>query len=738
MDNTVTKESCSAEYIAIKTSVFELQSAARKSNHRRVLWLAGDAQWGWHWAEKISQWLKNTPVNASISWVSASAPNFVSQVESKKAAELLGTGYHHLVFNTHDGFDPDVLGIVAGVVRGGGLLIFLTPDIHLWRQSASTSIKSLFFSRLTKIFESAACLHLIKQDQSFHSSTKLLCKTPSFNDPLNGSSFVYTEDQIKAIASIIHVVEGHRRRPLILTSDRGRGKSTALGLAAAKLLLKGVKKIIVTAPRPGAADQLFEQARKQLPEAVCHGHKLKLGIQSIEFVAPDDLIANKHEVSLLMVDEAAAIPVQMLSELVQSYSRIVFSSTIHGYEGTGKGFVTRFHEILHQYAPGWKSLELHKPVRWDEDDPVESMVFEALLLNAEPVDGSIIKKAARERCIFEKLNRIALNSNERDLSELFGLLVLAHYRTRPSDLLTLLDSEKIEIYVARYQGHIIAAVVLCAEGQLDQDTAKAIYNGQRRLPGHLIPQALAAYTGIQDAPVYLWQRIMRIAMHPAVRRQGLAAKLIEFVTDDLKGREVVALGASFGGSVDLVTFWKCCDFTVVRAGITREHSSGARSVLMLKPLTPIGAQLCEQSRQRFQRHYLHLLAEPLSTMAPNLALSLFPSECTVTQARQTALGTKLNEQDWQELQAFAYASRGYEVSAAALYDLVSELFWLGLACTKMLTMQQQHLLMMKVLQKRRWSEISSALGYSGRKEIVDKIRTAVQSILFELNKVSNS
>jgi len=35
MDNTVTKESCSAEYIAIKTLVFELQSAARKNNHRR-------------------------------------------------------------------------------------------------------------------------------------------------------------------------------------------------------------------------------------------------------------------------------------------------------------------------------------------------------------------------------------------------------------------------------------------------------------------------------------------------------------------------------------------------------------------------------------------------------------------------------------------------------------------------------------------------------------------------------
>ncbi len=727
----MTKESYSAEYIAIKTLVFELQFAARKNNHRRVLWLAGDAQWGWRWAEKISQWLKNAPVDASISWVSASAPDFVSQVESKKAAKLLGTGCHHLVFNIHDGFDPNVLGIVAGVVRGGGLLIFLTPDRHLWQQNTEASIKSLFFERFTKIFESASCLHIIKQDQKIHAATERLCKTQSFNDPLNDSSFVYTEDQIKAVAAIIHVVEGHRRRPLILTSDRGRGKSTALGLAATKLLLQGVKKIVVTAPRPSAADQLFEHARRQLPESVCHGYRLKLGTQSIEFVAPDDLIAHKHDLSLLMVDEAAAIPVQILSELVQTYSRIVFSSTIHGYEGTGRGFVTRFHEILNQHAPGWKSLALHKPVRWDENDPVESMVFKALLLNAEPVDASIIKKADRENCTFKKLNRARLNDNERDLSELFGLLVFAHYRTRPSDLLTLLDSKKIKIYVARYQGHIIAAVVLCAEGLLDQDTAKAIYNGQRRLQGHLIPQALAAYTGIQDAPVHLWQRIMRIAMHPEVRRRGLAAKLLECVTDDLKGSEVVALGASFGGSLDLVQFWKHCGFTVVRAGITREHSSGARSVLMLKPLTQTGAQLCLQSRQRFQRHYLHLLAEPLSSMTPSLVLSLFSSVNTVAQTQQAELGAKLDEQDWQELQAFAYANRGYEVSAAALYDLVSEWFWLDLTDTKVLTIQQ-HLLVMKVLQKRPWSEISSALGYSGRKEIVQAIRISLQSILFEL------
>ncbi|MFP3345534.1 tRNA(Met) cytidine acetyltransferase, partial [Halomonas sp. SIMBA_159] len=80
------------------------------------------------------------------------------------------------------------------------------------------------------------------------------------------------------------------------------------------------------------------------------------------------------------VDEAAAIPAPMLQKMLSSYSRVVFASTIHGYEGTGRGFAIKFTSVLDAMTPQWRACSMTSPIRWAAGDPLERWLFETLLL----------------------------------------------------------------------------------------------------------------------------------------------------------------------------------------------------------------------------------------------------------------------------------------------------------------------------------------------------------------------
>jgi len=146
-----------------------------------------------------------------------------------------------------------------------------------------------------------------------------------------------------------------------------------LGIAAAQLLLErpGLN-IIVTAPSMKAIEQVFSHASQRLDscEAINAAYICYQG-GSLRFVAPDELLKSNPDCDLLLVDEAAAIPVPMLKSMVDIYHRIVFSTTVHGYEGSGRGFGLKFEAWLSEHRPGWKGFKLDQPIRWNRNDPLE-------------------------------------------------------------------------------------------------------------------------------------------------------------------------------------------------------------------------------------------------------------------------------------------------------------------------------------------------------------------------------
>lgn len=97
------------------------------------------------------------------------------------------------------------------------------------------------------------------------------------------------------------------------------------------------------------------------------------------FMAPDALLASGARADWLVVDEAAAIPAPLLLQLVSRFPRILLTTTVQGYEGTGRGFLLKFcarFPQLHRFT-------LRQPVRWAPECPLENIVSEALIFDDE-------------------------------------------------------------------------------------------------------------------------------------------------------------------------------------------------------------------------------------------------------------------------------------------------------------------------------------------------------------------
>ncbi len=707
----------------LRTLTAALAHEAAASYQRRTLVLAGSRDWGRAAATAALNAAKLT----DILWLSDRAAEGFDALEAAKAHRMLGRELDALVLDAYAGFDPNAFGAAVGTVRGGGLLLLLTPPFTRWpdfpdpqnaRITAAPhrpeSLSGRFLYRLVRVLESSQGLTLVREGVQ-------LCAESSPSRPLTQKitpawkegQECRTEDQHRAVEAILRAAGGHRHRPAVLVSDRGRGKSAALGIAAARLLRQGARRIILTGPRLESVRPALEQATRLLPGYDTGRGHLRLGTAAFEFVPPDALCLTPRPADLLLVDEAAAIPGAILMRLLRHYPRIVFASTVHGYEGSGRGFAVRFRKVLDALTPGWREIRLETPIRWAPGDPLESLAFRALLLDADPAPGLALQGITPDRCEILQLEREQLVEDEQTLGELFGLLVLAHYRTTPLDLRHLLDGPNVSIFVVRFRGHVAATALCVDEGGFDAVTAHQIYLGKRRLRGHLLPQTLSQHLGIENAPLLRGRRVMRIAVHPAIQGRGLGTRILRKLSATATAVGVDYLGSSFGADSDLLRFWQRAGFSPVRIGVSRDAASGTHSTVVMQPLSFPGQQLYELALSRFQRHLPHLLSDALCDLEPPLAAVLL-------QQTGAPLPPSLDALDWQDLCAFAFGLRVYEVCPGPIWHLACfALVQSGLQAA------DQTLLIARVLQKRGWKEVADLLGLSGRKAAVKALREVI-------------
>jgi tRNA(Met) cytidine acetyltransferase len=712
----------------LATLASRLRQSALSSGHRLTLVLAGDADWGVAAARAClgaagggALWLSDRPLAPECLPLSA-------------GTRILGSEVENLVYDAQGGFDPDGFGAAVGALSGGGLLLMLTPPLCDWPrltdpQAARVAVEPFgaahvggrFIARLARVLLTDAGAVVARQGRGLPTPPPEAAEGGPAAAGVDGEDACRTPDQRRAVEAVLATARGRARRPLVITSDRGRGKSAALGIAAARLLQRGCGRILVTAPRRSAVDPVFRHAAGLLPGACIRTNEILLGDGVLEFLPPDEVAADPQPAGLLLVDEAAGIPVPLLERLLRERHRVVFATTVHGYEGTGRGFQVRFRRHLERLSASHRSLELSTPIRWAPGDPLEALVARALLLDARPAADAALRGAATATCRYEVADRDRLGRREQTLSELFGLLVLAHYQTRPLDLRHLLDGPNLEVHLLRHRGRVAATALVAREGGFAPELASQVYDGSRRPRGHLLPQTLCAHAGLADAPLLRWARVVRIAVHPAARGRGLGKMLLRRIADEARRAGIDCAGASFGAAPGLLRFWRRCGFSPVHLGTSRNASSGAHAAVVLCPLTEAGEDLASSARARLARRLPALLAGPMRDLEPAIAAALLA-------AGEPGHGRAIAADDRRELGAFAFSRRPFEAALPAIDALLRRHLPRALRDARLGT-RESDLLIAAVLQHRGWAEVSRLACASGRGEVIDRLRRAVGILL---------
>ena len=555
----------------------------------------------------------------SAVWIGDVSPHFATQsyFPFSKTKNLLGSEFPAIIYDARQGIHLDALAIAAGTLQDGGqLLLLLNHWADLSNQPDSDSLRWSGEKHAINTPHFIAFLQekIAKYGFPVYKNTPLTLALPT--PPKDRSPHCQpTLEQARLLQQIAEAEEAI----LIVTAKRGRGKSALAGLFAKQQLAQN-QPVILTAPNKSAVNIFNEFAGAE-----------------ITFMPPDELSQNLSDAPQqfanhwLFVDEAAMIPLDILFRLTEAFKRVVLTTTIHSYEGTGRGFLLKF---MAKTDRTLRHVELFTPLRWQADDKLEAFIDDLLLCDCEdrlpqpPYDSVLAEQIQISHC-----ERIPHDQ----IASVYGLLTLAHYRTSPLDLRRLLDAPQQQFYLAQVQNSLLGCVWAVPEGGLaDKTLIRQIRRGERRPRGNLVAQMLCFQAGLEEACEFRSLRISRIAVQPNWQQHGLGQRLIVQMKQQIKPQGAVDfLSVSFGYTPELLAFWQKCGFILVHFSESKEASSGCYSVVALCPLSEEGRVFVQRAEKQFQR---------------NLPLSFHP---LATQFARTEIDWTLDSSDWRLLNDFA-------------------------------------------------------------------------------------
>lgn len=651
------------------TALHPLTAQMKREGIRRLLVLSGEERWCFNCALKLRDALPGDWL-----WISPQ-PDAENHCSPSALQTLLGREFRHAVFDARHGFDAAAFAALSGTLKAGSWLVLLLPvweewenqpdaDSLRWSDCPDPIATPHFVQHFKRVLTADNDAILWRQNQPF----SLAHFTPRTDwHPATGAP---QPEQQQLLQQLLTMPPG----VAAVTAARGRGKSALAG----QLISRIAGSAIVTAPAKAATDVLAQFA----------GEKFR-------FIAPDALLASDEQADWLVVDEAAAIPAPLLHQLVSRFPRTLLTTTVQGYEGTGRGFLLKFCARF----PHLHRFELQQPIRWAQGCPLEKMVSEALVF-----DDENFTHTPQGNIVISAFEQTLWRSEPETPLKVYQLLSGAHYRTSPLDLRRMMDAPGQHFLQAAGDNEIAGALWLVEEGGLSQELSQAVWAGFRRPRGNLVAQSLAAHGSNPLAATLRGRRVSRIAVHPARQREGVGQQLIARAlnyTHDLD-----YLSVSFGYTAELWRFWQRCGFVLVRMGNHREASSGCYTAMALLPMSDAGKQLAEREHYRLRRD-VH-------------ALTQWNGETLPVDPRNDVV---LSEDDWLELAGFAFAHRPLLTSLGCLTRLLQ---------TSELALPA---LRGRLQKNASDAQLCTTLKLSGRKMLLARQREEAAWALFALDNV---
>ncbi|KAJ5228893.1 hypothetical protein N7489_009601 [Penicillium chrysogenum] len=558
--------------------------------------------------------------------------NQIRYVYYKETEKILGNTYGMCVLQDFEAMTPNLLARTVETVEGGGLVILLlksmtslkqlytmSMDIHSrYRTEAHDDVVARFNERF--ILSLGSCDSCLVVDDELNvlpisggKSVKPLPAPETTDESASGTkkelkeikesladskpvgpllSLARTVDQAKALLTFVDAIaEKTLKSTVTLTAGRGRGKSAALGVAIAAAVAHGYSNIFITSPSPENLKTLFEfifkgfdalgyldhvdytilqSTNPDFNKAVVRVNIHRNHRQTIQYIQPQDAQV-LGQAELLVIDEAAAIPLPLVRKLMGPYL-VFMSSTINGYEGTGRSLSLKLiQQLREQSRTGVKTddtdiadrstgksakgadknlsgrtlreITLSEPIRYAPGDSVEKWLNKVLCLDATLPKSHMNTQGCPHpsQCQLLQVNRDTLFSfhpvSEKFLQQMMALYVASHYKNTPNDLQLMSDAPAHQLYVLvppiDEGGHQAPRATLRRISR--QSVLNSLSRGQRA-GGDLIPWLVSQQFQDENFASLSGARIVRIATNPEYVGMGYGSRAMQLLVDFFEGK----------------------------------------------------------------------------------------------------------------------------------------------------------------------------------------------------------